>query len=305
MYRLCPSCKQRISALPEYCPMCGRLARTIKNSAGNHGRNRVLLIQVIVLPVVVGIFFLWMFLTESLLFSPTSYETNEHVDSSTFIDLNNGEQGRDEDPQFINEETESGAIYETFEEENDIEEEVIFTLEEDDEPSIYIGGIIHFGGIYWRVLDILGTQGLVISENVIFSRPFHHSFENVTWETSEIRRYLNSDFIYRFNREEQARVSDASADRVFLLSIDEVLRYFGDSSQMQAGNIAKLSDEYDKARVALNLRGEPSWWWLRTSGNIPSLAAFVNEYGHVYPLGFVVSWSGGGIRPAMWLELEP
>ena len=288
MYRLCPGCRKRIDAKLEICPLCGAEAKTVQKADKALGRNRVLALQVAVLPLVVGLVFLLMFLTNSLFFSS---EEDAAKKWTAFEAALPETQAQDE-------------LIEADDEGEFVEEEAP-QVEEAEAVPAQVGDIVYFGSHKWRILDIAGPWALVISEYVIFSRPFHHSFQNVTWETSSLRQYLNSDFLRSMSRREQARISDAAGDRVFLLSVDEVLRYFGDSGLLQAGALAMLSDEYDEARIAQNMQGEPSWWWLRTSGSIPSLAAFVDEHGHLYLMGFTVSWSGGGVRPAMWILLEP
>ena len=345
-------------------------------------RNRVLLIQVIILPVVIGLFFMWMFFSQSLLFSRSHDETNmtiemwlliaqeaqtlvmfinianegasepitaEHlllgegvstaifavgeleieasimfqdealaasvlsvigfddygkayIDSDKLISLGIQDIIGGRLPHMITIGTRTPHFYES--DEYDLEYEAHVATHEESEPTVYIGSLIQFAGINWRILDIVGSQALLISENIITRRAFHHTFENVSWETSEIREYLNGDFVNRKSREEQARIRIVSDDKVFLLGVDEVLRFFGDSGRIEDGALAMLSDGYNEARIALSLHGEPSWWWLRDSGEMPTLAAFVDEYGQIYLLGFVVSWSGGGVRPSLWLELD-
>ena len=206
--------------------------------------------------------------------------------------------------------------------------------------AVFAGDFIELGSHKWRVLDVEGYRALVIMERIAANLNFHHSQQAATWETSELRQYLNSDFIGSFSPEEQALIMETSVtndpnlwfgtdgggettDRVFLLSIDEVLRYFGDSRIAAKGanenergwGLAAQSygihnwgihDHFSKARRAQNLDGSDMWWWLRSPGSAPNRAAIVmggsgslNMYGsEVFRLGE----SGGGIRPAMWLD---
>ena len=188
-----------------------------------------------------------------------------------------------------------------------------------------IGTIIPFGGFNWLVLDVQDNKALIITENVIFNRIYHHTLADVTWETSDIRRYLNYDFLSRFNLHDQNRIAATTVrnddnqwlgspggnntpDRIFLLSIEEVVRYFGDSGQLdnRPTNVWLISDEHDVARIARDLRGSASWWWLRSPGVVPSRAASVGRDGELNMQGGLVIWYsdiGGGIRPAMWLYM--
>ena len=185
--------------------------------------------------------------------------------------------------------------------------------------------IIEFGGYDWRVLDVQGNRMLIITDRVIDRRMYHHTFEAVTWETSDIRRYLNIDFFNRFSPQDQARIAnttvinndnqwfgtrggDNTTDRIFLLSIEEVVRYFGDSGQLgnRPGGATWIRDEYSSARIARNQRDSASWWWLRSPGNRPNGAASVDDHGSLDMNGRNVFWEGGGgggVRPALWLYL--
>ena len=87
-----------------------------------------------------------------------------------------------------------------------------------------------------------------------------------------------------------------------MLSIDEVVEYFGDSGQLAEGytNNGQLSDQYDSNRIAYDYYGTPNLWWLRSPGNSYNLASVVNADGSIDCSGYQVS-STIGIRPALWL----
>ena len=217
-------------------------------------------------------------------------------------------------------------------------------------PALYaVGDIIQFGNYDWRVLDVQGNQALIITDRVIGHRWFHHSHEAVTWETSDIRQWLNGEFFASFSLVNQARIVETyvvnhdnpwcfadghsghtntqggnnTVDRIFLLSIDEVLRYFGDSGLVARGatmgEIARaddigrwfasgMSDEYNENRVAMDLEGLTSFWWLRSPGRNPNYAARVRHGGDISIIGYPTFREGivsrQGIRPALWLNLE-
>ena len=211
-----------------------------------------------------------------------------------------------------------------------------------------VGDIIQFGNYDWRVLDVQGNQALIIADRIIATRWYHHTFDAVTWETSEIRQWLNGDFFASFSPANQARIVETyvinnnnpwdfsdwggyantpggsnTIDRIFLLSIDEVLRYFGDSGLVARGSVMgaierdestyeglwgwAIFDQYSGARIAHDLGGSSSWWWLRSPGVFSDRAAIVVSSGHLFLDGFYVFMSGGnggGVRPALWLNLD-
>ena len=216
-----------------------------------------------------------------------------------------------------------------------------------DQTTVSVGDIIQFGPYDWRVLDVQGSRALIITDRVIDYKMYHHTWEAVTWETSEIRRWLNDDFLNRFSQQEQERITTTTVvnhdnpwdfsdccgyvstpggnntiDRVFLLSIDEVLRYFGDSGMVARGAVMGVHernddvyhelfswgilDHYSEARIALRLGGSARWWWLRSPGDSPRRAAIVGPDGRLILRGDSVFWvgDGDGVRPALWLHLE-
>ena len=98
-------------------------------------------------------------------------------------------------------------------------------------------------------------------------------------------------------------------DRIFLLSLEEAVNYFGDSGQLRSrpSGAWGISDRYNNTRMALDLDGSAFWWWLRSPGDDPRHAADVNAVGGLALGGGGVFWSGGvggGVRPALWLNLQ-
>ena len=227
----------------------------------------------------------------------------------------------------------------------------------DEEPfeevqPITVGEIIRFGDYDWRVLDVQGNQALLLTEYVLFDHWYHHTFEEVTWETSDIRRYLNNEFFNRFSPQDRARIAQTYVinsnnpwdwsdwgwhvstpggrntwDRVFLLSIDEVQRSFGDSGLVARGATMGanaraanepawpewsiygwgIMDQFSEARIARDLQGTASRWWLRSPGFAPIIAADVFHDGRLDMAGYNVfreGGIGGGVRPALWLYLD-
>ena len=46
-------------------------------------------------------------------------------------------------------------------------------------------------------------------------------------------------------------------------------------------------------------------WWLRSPGRYPHTATYVRSSGHIAMDGSNAFHSTGGIRPALWLNLNP
>ncbi|MCL2197334.1 MAG: DUF6273 domain-containing protein [Defluviitaleaceae bacterium] len=222
------------------------------------------------------------------------------------------------------------------------------------------GDIIQFGDFNWLVLDVDGDYALVVTENIISHRRIHGAGSGaLTWEQSDMRRYLNDDFYNRFLTTEQSRIRETrvvidhhwdggdsgnnTVDKIFLLSFDEVRRYFGDSGERPVDRHSMgsfiLDDRYNHARIAHNVEGAPwatpspaptppplgyigsvneinvgeivlrgSTWWLRTRGNRDGNFMTVYGDGIINASGAhfdsIAGSRGFGVRPALWLNME-
>jgi len=193
---------------------------------------------------------------------------------------------------------------------------------------------IQFGNYKWRVLDVQGDKALLITEDVIENRPYNNQDVDVTWETCDLRKYLNGEFLRKFTEEERREIAETqisnpdnlwygkpggmnTVDKIFLLSLEEVDRYFGDSGDYKnkrrkkyennrwvaANNGYALSNAHDSDRVA-KIGNKTCWWWLRSPGVSSYDAADVLGDGLVYVSGVGVGNDSGGVRPAFWLNLK-
>ena len=160
---------------------------------------------------------------------------------------------------------------------------------------------------------------------------FHYIHFPVTWNTSSLRGYLNDEFLNSFDEADRARIRETyvvtydnpwyvgrgatlhhsyggenTIDKVFILSVEEILQYFGDSGQFHNrpdDRITWIADEYNSARIATNKEGTPMWWWSRSPGNRTRLMAGVDVAGNIYMAGMYANNYGGGTRPVLWLNL--
>jgi len=202
-------------------------------------------------------------------------------------------------------------------------------------PSV--GDTMSFGGYTWRVLEVRDGAALLLTDVVIEANLYSVELTDVTWETCFLRSYLNDRFLQNFTAEERERIIETSVsnpdnlwygtaggadtlDKVFLLSLEEADRYFGDSGDYhnarrvrwgaQGIEIADdgwaLSNEHDDERTAILGYGF-SWWWLRSPGSNNLSAAAVSVGGDMNVRGRDVDAMHpdmGGVRPAIWLKLE-
>jgi hypothetical protein len=183
--------------------------------------------------------------------------------------------------------------------------------------------IIQFGGYNWIVLDVDEENGrrLLLSERIIETgREYRSPSRTTTWSDSDMRRYLNSEFLNRFNASDRERIASVvnttpsnpsysnsigggnTVDSVFLLSFDEILRYFGGGQQF--GATGSVNDQFNSLRVAYDMYGFSHSWWTRTPGNSNTWVTFVGEDGRVDSFGTGVTNIALGVRPAMWVSLS-
>ena len=183
---------------------------------------------------------------------------------------------------------------------------------------------VQFGAYVWRVLFTEDGKALIITEDIIEKRVFNTEWVPITWEKSDIRNYLNGDFYNTFSAEEKKMIlekqnenlnnqwfgtpaGNATKDKVFLLSLDEVVKYFGDSGQLANKNPDddnKIDDAYNAARIAKHADGTDGYWWLRTFGDSEASTAVVDFDGKIGVDGAFLIAEEGGVRPALWLKLQ-
>ena len=199
--------------------------------------------------------------------------------------------------------------------------------------ELVIGNIIEFGKYKWRILDINDGKALIITEDLIGYRPYNNiaftdrlDWFDITWEDCDIREYLNGDFFESsFNVDERNKIAitinvnknnqefgypggNETTDKIFLLSIDEVVKYFGDSGKLENSNARmynwEINDRYNSNRAIKKTSEMPLVWWLRSPGGATNCAAHVCDEGRINLGGSNVD-SHLGVRPALWLNLEP
>ena len=181
---------------------------------------------------------------------------------------------------------------------------------------------LEFGGYVWRVLDVQDDRAFLLTEDIVDRQPYNTKPESVIWGTCTLRQYLNGEFYERFSKQEQAVIlevdntnadnqwygtkgGDDTKDKVFLLSIEEAVKYFGDSGQLQKRpkkDDWRINDKYNSDRIA-GYQNKAWWWWLRSLGDYSDYAAIVYYGGGLRMNGLDVSYEEGGVRPALWLNL--
>lgn len=184
--------------------------------------------------------------------------------------------------------------------------------------------------IEWIVLDKTENELLVISKYALnygsFQKRSSDGFLDgaPSWEKSRIREWLNDKFLsIAFSELEQSVIlkktviadyyydesSDLNPeidiekgadteDKVFLLGIDEVRKYFPSNSDRLCKTTYYSNDEF----WDLDYMGGNCEWWLRSIIRPHGLVALVSSSGDISEN---ICWTDFiCIRPAMWISLE-
>ena len=211
---------------------------------------------------------------------------------------------------------------------NQVKEEEIL---DDESANIKVGDIVTLGSyeqdnnssngkekITWIVLKVENGKALLISEYALDAYKYYNSLSSVTWETSHIRHWLNSDFLNSaFNTTEQNSIlsTEVSADtnpehssnqggvtidKVFLLSASQAERYFANK-----GSRTCKATQYAKQNgVWISPSNGNASWWLRTIGDRQDCASTIESDGDIYYTGSLVHSANPAVRPAIWIDLS-
>lgn len=172
----------------------------------------------------------------------------------------------------------------------------------------------------WLVLtkDKNGNK-LLVTKEVIDFRPYHNIDENITWQTCDLRNWLNTEFIHktfsgdevsllknttnypmRTDRNIGLDLGEATVDKVFCLDEYEVTRYFKRNCDRHGISAVDLVVPPAKYGEDFIKRGQTVWYWLRSTGARNEYASTVDYIGQIEEEHVVAL--GVGVRPAMWIS---
>lgn len=167
--------------------------------------------------------------------------------------------------------------------------------------------------IVWVVTEDNNGGTLLVSEKILYSMKFSSNWDDTTWETSLVRKYLNEIFInFVFSVEEQKFIyttnvscksnavseqirqqGNDTVDKIFCLSIDEVTQILD-------------KDEFQTTGTAVS--GYTSCYYLRNvnwpGGFYPFFKWFCVYYCNKDSISYMATTVKSGIRPAMRVNLS-
>jgi len=203
-----------------------------------------------------------------------------------------------------------------------------------------VGNIVRFGHyeqdnnlnngseeVEWIVLDVQDGKSLLISKYGLDAKPYNTTAVSVTWGTSTLRKWLNSDFLKAvFTAKEQSAILTtkvdngksqgyigygsqnwkSTQDQIFLLSYHEAFDLYFKSDNARKcvpTDYAKAQGTYTNNIEKVDGRAT-GCWWLRSPGLsfLSDSAAYVDDGGTHRSL--YVDRDSNCVRPALWINLE-
>ncbi|MBR1597899.1 MAG: hypothetical protein IJ661_03175 [Lachnospiraceae bacterium] len=192
--------------------------------------------------------------------------------------------------------------------------------------------------IEWRVLSVDGDDALLLADKALDCKTYNEENKAVTWETCSLRKWLNGiDDSYNYSTDADAFIniafddsertvineteipnngntdynvaaSSATADKIFLLSLDEIIRddygFAEDIMKRSVTRQAKVTDyTYMNNGMVSKTYPENEVWWLRSPGASLKTAAHVSFGGDGESAGGYVYFNYG-VRPALHISLS-
>ena len=171
--------------------------------------------------------------------------------------------------------------------------------------------------IDWIVLNVDEDSALLLSKDILSSRPWDVTGANKTYDKSSIRVWLNGEFASAaFTEEEKARLlltdldnSDQhgygttagadTQDKVFLLSVKEYETYLKGSKYI----VSAPTESALKEGAYTNGQGNAAWW-LRSPGMSADSPAYLSSGGELGNRAHAATETIIGIRPAVRISLS-
>ena len=168
--------------------------------------------------------------------------------------------------------------------------------------------------IEWLVVDQDESSILILSKYCLASLPWNESHEAITWDKSDIRAWLNGEFLdTAFSEEEKAAiipsdletkddldygtaVGENTKDAVFLLSASEALEF------LKVGDKTVSPTSYAIRQGAYTNGEGHCAWWLRSPGMTDTSPAYFASSGEIGSRAHEVDETIIGVRPAIRVD---
>lgn len=189
----------------------------------------------------------------------------------------------------------------------------------------HVGDTVEFGknfyskgkdeSLRWEILAIEAKRILLFSKYAIAACAFNQKDGAVSWETSDIRKYLNGSFydkafsawekkiikeslvVPEKNMRYGTEMGDVTCDRIFLLSASEVEQFMPQEEKRKRTVTAYALEK----GVCIN-GNDTCRWWLRNQGHSSDTVAEVDYNGRIHFYGMSAEYDSCGLCPAMWIK---
>ena len=201
-------------------------------------------------------------------------------------------------------------------------ENFLFGKKAIDHNSLKIGMQVSFGTYYfrnlfdkapieWIVIAKEPDKILLISKYAIDCQRYHDA-TGCTWETSEIREYLHTEFApSAFTKNEYTRIASTvqsnrngsfCEDKIFLLNSDEFGFLIADSSLVHHNIDFCYPTQYAENRGAKRGGRGTCQWWLRKNCTHKQDATLINRANKREK--WIHTNIKAGVRPAIWVKID-
>ena len=159
--------------------------------------------------------------------------------------------------------------------------------------------------ILWRVLEVADYSLLVISENILMTKPFDSKRMSKNWKVCTLNKWLNNEFYNEaFTAGEKNFIEDTPQGKIFLLTTKEIEKYFPERLNRLCLPIPYAkSSEVDYSSEDYDPGSDYSLWWLsRTPNKYPCFRTVeaVDNEGRFTDIS--VDFPYCGIRPVLRLK---
>lgn len=169
----------------------------------------------------------------------------------------------------------------------------------------------------WKVLKVMDGNALLFSEYGICDRPYNSRNVYVSWETCELRAWLNGEFLKTaFTDIERLKIMGVhlqngknpyygvpggkdTDDFIFCLSISEVNSLF-----LNPDSLRRKATPYVKSKGVLTGGDDYCSFWLRSPGRQACNAAYVYFDGEIDSFGDGVNSKNRAVCPAVWVKVK-
>nr|MCR5691039.1 DUF6273 domain-containing protein [Eubacterium sp.] len=155
-----------------------------------------------------------------------------------------------------------------------------------------VGDKVYFGKYEWVILDKKDGEALLAKESCLKKyTKFHETDQAVTWETSNIRAFLNGEFV------SNSFTEDEKNDIIPVKQLATENKLYKTSAGKETQDLVYLMDteEYEVYRDILGNRGKVMR--LRTPGKEASTTAYVSYRKEIVYYGIPVNDPGACLRP--------